>query len=472
MPTAAYRRLIADARRALAAPRAGADRPDPARWDWFGGACACGLEPGECTTHHRARANQRPPDGEWRAWLLLMGRGCGKTRSGAEWVRRLAESGAARRIALVGATASDVREVMIEGDSGILSVCPPWARPRYEPARRKLTWPNGAAAACYSAEEPNRLRGPQFEAAWCDELAAWERPAALDNLLLGLRLGSDPRLCITTTPRATAMVKDLVADPTTAISRGTTYDNRAHLAAGFFDRIVGKFKGTRLGDQELMGELIEISEGAWFPRFDPSKHVDERAEFWPGHPIHLAIDCGVSRHVAAVWFQLRGPEGARRVVVIGEWHGEGLYSAAAAEAIRRHGLALCGGYPPDTVRLDPASGARTGVGPAAFGEFARVLGERVTSRWPTHRVADGLDQLDVLLDSGCLVMHPRCKLLRAAFQNYSRARRGADWLDEPADPQHPHEDLMDALRGGVRDRFPEGRIEPRQFMAAPAGRIL
>jgi hypothetical protein len=127
----------------------------------------------------------------------------------------------------------------------------------------------------------------------------------------------------------------------------------------------------------------------------------------------------------------------------------------------------------DTVRLDPASGARTGIGPAAYGEFERVFGPRSTARWPGHRVTDGLDQLEVLLDKGLLLIHPRCTTLKAAFQNYARRRTGrGDWLDEPADPQHPHEDLMDALRGGVRDRFPEGRIEQPRLQQAHAGRIF
>ena len=126
-----------------------------------------------------------------------------------------------------------------------------------------------------------------------------------------------------------------------------------------------------------------------------------------------------------------------------------------------------------TVRLDPAADARTGIGPTAYGEFERVFGPRATGRWPRHRVTDGLDQLEVLLDRGLLLIHPRCENLKAAFQNYARKRTGrGDWLDEPADPQHPHEDLMDALRGGVRDRFPEGRIEQPAMRRVHASRIL
>ena len=216
------------------------ERPDRQQWDWYAAGCPCGLPAGACREHPRARASQRPPSGDWRCWLYLAGRGAGKTRAAAEWVRHRVESGQSRRVALVGATAADVRDVMVEGPSGLLAVCPPWARPRYEPSRRRLAWPHGALALTYSADEPDRLRGPQFEAAWVDELAAFRYPAALDNLLLGLRLGSDTRLCVTTTPRAVRLVTDLLADARTATTRATTYENRAHLAASFFERVVSQ----------------------------------------------------------------------------------------------------------------------------------------------------------------------------------------------------------------------------------------
>jgi phage terminase large subunit-like protein len=449
-------------------------RSDRGQWDWYAEGCPCGLSAGECREHPRARANQRPPGGAWRTWLLLMGRGAGKTRAAAEWVRRRVESGAARRLALVGATAADVRDTMVDGESGLLAISPPWFRPRYEPTKRRLTWPNGARATTFSADEPDRLRGPQHDAAWLDELAAFRYPAALDNLLFGLRLGADPRLCITTTPRPVRLVVDLIEDPTTAVVRGTTYDNRNHLAASFFERIVTKYEGTRLGQQELLAEVLEVSDGVWFPRFAPEKHVVEAAEYDPRFPVHLAIDCGVSRHTAAVWFQVRGVDPAqRRVTVFGDFHAEGLYSEAAAKAIWSRGRELPHHGSEATVRLDPASSARTGIGPAAYAEFERVFGARATAQWPKHRVADGLDQLDLLLDKGLLLIHPRCVKLKAAFQNYRRKRTGrGDWLDEPEDPQHPHEDLIDALRGGVRDRFPEGRIEQPALRYVHASRIV
>ena len=150
---------------------------DRSPWDWYADACPCGRPAGECREHPRARASQRPPDGDWRTWLLLMGRGAGKTRSAAEWVRHQVETGKHRWIALVGPTAADVRDYMVGGHSGILAISPPWFRPRYEPSKRRLTWPNGATATTFSAEEPDHLRGPQHSAAWVDELAAWRYPA-------------------------------------------------------------------------------------------------------------------------------------------------------------------------------------------------------------------------------------------------------------------------------------------------------
>ncbi len=208
------------------------------------------------------RPTQLPPPGDWRYWLILAGRGFGKTRAGAEWVRAQVTAGR-RRIALVGPTAADVRDVMIEGQSGLMNICPPWERPSFQPSKRRLVWPNGAAAYCYSAEEPERLRGPQHDAAWADELAAWSRPQAVwDQLQLGLRLGEDPRAAITTTPKPLALIQALVGDPDCVVTRGSTYDNRANLAPAFVTRIIQRYEGTRLGRQELHAELLTDVPGA------------------------------------------------------------------------------------------------------------------------------------------------------------------------------------------------------------------
>ena len=209
-----------------------------------------------------ARPKQIAPAGEWATWLLLAGRGFGKTRTGAEWVRHQVESCGKRRVALVAATAADARDVMVEGESGLLEVCPPWNRPKYEPSKRRLTWPNGALATTYSADEPKRLRGPSHDCAWADELAAWRYEEAWDNLMLGLRLGTDPRAVVTTTPKPNKLVKDLVAEEGTVIVKGTTYENRQNLAERFFDKIIRRYEGTRLGRQELDAELLDDRPGA------------------------------------------------------------------------------------------------------------------------------------------------------------------------------------------------------------------
>ncbi|MCL6640250.1 MAG: terminase family protein, partial [Candidatus Rokubacteria bacterium] len=190
-----------------------------------------------------ARPEQLPPEGDWRVWLLLAGRGFGKTRTGAEWVRAQVESGRCGRLALVAPTAADVRDVMVEGESGILAVSPPWFRPVYEPSKRRLTWPNGAIATTYSADEPDRLRGPQHDGAWCDEIASWKYPEAWDMLMFGLRLGRDPRVVVTTTPKPVRLVRDLLALPTTAVTRGSTYDNAENLAPAFLEQIIRKYEG-------------------------------------------------------------------------------------------------------------------------------------------------------------------------------------------------------------------------------------
>jgi phage terminase large subunit-like protein len=219
-----------------------------------------------------ARAEQKTPPspregGDWTIWLYLGGRGAGKTRSGAQWIHARAESGRARRIALVGATAADVRDVMVEGESGILKTAKPWNRPVFEPSKRKLTWPNGAVAMLYSAEEPDALRGPQHDTAWCDELCKWSfAQGAWDNLQLGLRLGPRPQQMVSTTPRPMALLKDIMARSDTVVSRGTTWDNRANLPPAFFNEVIRRYEGTRFGRQELAAEIFEDVAGALWTR--------------------------------------------------------------------------------------------------------------------------------------------------------------------------------------------------------------
>ncbi len=213
-----------------------------------------------------ARPSQLPPDGTWRVWLLLAGRGFGKTRTGAEWVRAEAQSGRRGRLALVAPTAADARDVMVEGESGLLAIAPRGNRPEYEPSKRRLTWHNGAMATLYSADEPDRLRGPQHDGAWLDELAAWRFPETFDQLQFGLRLGSDPRIVVTTTPRPTQLIKQLVERPTTFTTTGTTYENVANLAPAFVDSIISRYQGTRLGLQEIEARILGDPDGALWKR--------------------------------------------------------------------------------------------------------------------------------------------------------------------------------------------------------------
>jgi phage terminase large subunit-like protein len=212
-----------------------------------------------------ARRGQRPPAGDWRVWLLMAGRGYGKTRAGAEWVHHLAEE-EGLRIALVGPTVEEVRAVMIEGASGLLACAPPGARPEWEPSRGLLTWPTGSRGLVYSGANPEGLRGPEHDYAWCDELAKWpQAESAWDNLMFGLRRGRYPRALATTTPRPIALLRRLLARDDVAVTRGRTADN-VLLARSFVDYATGLYGGTRLGRQELDGELIEEVEGALWTR--------------------------------------------------------------------------------------------------------------------------------------------------------------------------------------------------------------
>lgn len=214
-----------------------------------------------------ARSAQLPPVGDWRCWLILAGRGFGKTRAGAEWLRLEAERNGATRLALVGATMADARGVMVEGESGLIACAPSGFRPVFEPSRGRLVWPNGAQAFLYSAEAPEQLRGPQHHAAWADEIGKWPKGEAVwRNLALGLRLGERPRVVATTTPRPTALVKALLADAGTAVTRGRTIDNAANLPRAFIEGVTAAYGGTRLGRQELDGELIEDNAGALWRR--------------------------------------------------------------------------------------------------------------------------------------------------------------------------------------------------------------
>lgn len=212
------------------------------------------------------RPKQQEPAGDWWYWVILAGRGFGKSRTGGEWVNLRAQNGA-RRIALVGETAADVRDVMIEGPSGVLACAPPWNKARYEPSKRRVTFENGCVAIAYSAETPDQLRGPEHDSAWCDELAKWAHPDAWDQLLFGMRRPDQtPKILVTTTPRPTPIIKALVADKNSHVTRGSTFDNAANLSPAFIAKIQEKYGNTRLGRQELEAEILDDAPGALWKR--------------------------------------------------------------------------------------------------------------------------------------------------------------------------------------------------------------
>jgi phage terminase large subunit-like protein len=219
--------------------------------------------------HWALEGHQLPPDGDWTTWVILGGRGAGKTRAGSEWIRaqveggRPGDPGVCSRVALVAETLDQAREVMVFGESGILACSPPDRRPTWQATRRRLVWPNGAVAQIFSASDPESLRGPQFDCAWCDELAKWRKGEdAWDMLRFALRLGALPRTLVTTTPRGNALLKAILDDPETAVTRAPTSANAMHLARSFLEGVTRKYGGSSLGRQELDGELILEAEGA------------------------------------------------------------------------------------------------------------------------------------------------------------------------------------------------------------------
>jgi phage terminase large subunit-like protein len=247
--------------------------------------------------HLRARPEQCAPEGDWRVWMIMAGRGFGKTRAGAEWVRAIAEHHPQARIALVSASLAEARAVMVEGESGLLAVCPPDQQPIFEPSLRRVRFANGAQAQLFSAAEPETLRGPQHSHAWCDEIGKWplshERAThCWNNLLLGLRLGDDPRIAVTTTPRAVPLVKRLVgqtADGSAQIARGSTFDNAGNLPLRFLDAIESEFSGSQLARQEIAGELLEDIEGALWTR-SLLERVRETGAVPPHRRVVVAVD--------------------------------------------------------------------------------------------------------------------------------------------------------------------------------------
>lgn len=287
--------------------------PDQLLWDWS----------------VWGRPEQQAPPGDWNIWLVLAGRGFGKTRLASEWVREQAKytNTGQRRFALVARTAGDVRDVIVEGESGIMNITPPSERPLYEPSKRRLTWPNGNVASLFTADEPDSLRGPQFTHAWGDEIAAWRQTpdaagmTAFDNLRVGTRLGAHPKILVTTTPKRTPLLYKLIEESRTdrvVITRGSTMDNAGNLSAAYLDTMLGVYEGTSLARQELYGEMLEALEGAMWTE----EMIERGRESF--YPISTPLRCiGVDPSVA------ENPRDECGIVVVASTSEHDLYKRQA-----------------------------------------------------------------------------------------------------------------------------------------------
>jgi phage terminase large subunit-like protein len=299
-----------------------------------------------------ALPHQLPPSGAWKTWVIMGGRGAGKTRAGAEWVRAEVEGagptdpGRAKRIALVGETIDQVREVMVMGESGILACSPPDRRPEWQASRKQLVWPNGAVAQVFSAYDPDGLRGPQFDAAWADELGKWNKAAETwDQLQFSLRLGKNPRQVVTTTPRNVGVLKAIMKNPSTVITHAPTEANRAYLAESFLAEVEARYGGTTLGRQELEGVLVEEADGAlWTLQMLEAARVDTPPEVTR---IVVAVDPPVTANktsdecgIVVVGADTRGDPRQWRAVVLEDASVKGAspegWARAALAAMDRH----------------------------------------------------------------------------------------------------------------------------------------
>ena len=300
-----------------------------------------------------ALPHQLPPEGAWKSWVIMGGRGAGKTRAGAEWVRAQVEGarpldpGRARRVALLGETVDQVREVMVFGESGIVACSPPDRRPVWEATRKRLVWPNGAVAEVYSAFSPDSLRGPQFDAAWADELAKWPKAEeAWDMLQFALRLGEHPQQVVTTTPQNIPVLKAILKNPSTVLTQAPTEANRAYLAASFLEEVRARYSGTRLGRQELDGVLLEDVEGAlWSTAALEAGRVEAPGKM---SRIVVAVDPPVTGHkgsdecgIVVVGAATEGPPSEWRAWVLEDASvsaaSPDAWARSAVAAMERHG---------------------------------------------------------------------------------------------------------------------------------------
>ena len=290
-----------------------------------------------------ARPKQRIPETlgtDHFIWMLLAGRGFGKSRSGAEAVKYLVEECGYRHVALVGRTAADVRDVMVEGPSGLLSVYPPEQRPIYEPAKRRITFHNGATATTYSADKPDQLRGPQHDLAWCDELAAWRYEDAWDQLQFGMRLGTAPITIITTTPRPTKLIKELAKDPDVYLTVGTTFENAANLAGPALKRLLDRYHGTRLGQQELEARILSDTPGALWTRAMIDLHRKKQVDVPDLVRVVVGIDPATSSNETSseTGIVAAGMDRFKQIYVLDDYSLQGRPSEWAQKAIELYNL--------------------------------------------------------------------------------------------------------------------------------------
>jgi len=304
-----------------------------------------------------ARTEQLPPEGVWTIWLILTGRGWGKTRVGAEFVNAETYARRSHRVALIAQDAAEARDVIVEGESGILATAPPWHYPDYEPSKRRITWPNGAVARIYTDSDPEELRGPEHDLAWVDELAKFKNSKTLwSNLMFGLRIGVNPRVVVTTTPRPVPIVRELMKHPAVVITRGTTYENRANLSEIFYTEIVREYEGTRTGRQELNGEVINPEESgiirrSWFklwPAYEKDKDGKDVAKQLPQFKyIVQSYDTAFTEKTldkdtkdpdwtaCTVWGVFDGPKGSS-AMLLDAWRDHLGYPALKKKAIEEY----------------------------------------------------------------------------------------------------------------------------------------
>ncbi|QLF71363.1 DNA-packaging protein [Peteryoungia desertarenae] len=407
------------------------------------------LTPGELAFLARdwqllARPEQLAPEGDWTSWLILGGRGSGKTRAGAEWLQAQVMAAGKRtdlRIALVAETLGDAREVMIDGVSGLTRIARRM-RPEVEISRRRIVWPNGAIAQIFSSEDPESLRGPQFHLAWCDELAKWKHAdETYDMLQFALRLGENPRQVVTTTPRPIPLLKRLMADETTRLTRMATKRNAAHLAPGFLSALTGRYGGTRLGRQELDGELIEDRPDALWKRARLDEIVVKLSE--PLRRIVVAVDPPAGGTSACCGIVVAGLKENGQAVVLADCSVEGAGPAGWARAV----VAAFRRFEADRVVAEVNQG----------GDMVRAVLEGIEAKLPltTVRATRGkflrAEPVAALYEQGRVTHAGRFAALEDQMCDF-----GPDGLSSGRSP-----DRLDALVWALTALMLEGAGEPR-----------